>query len=101
MQAPISTVAHWLERMVSTLPMSGSMAALARWNSRMQQPNTSRARLLSRLRRSTGGLLVRSSGRLPCARSGSISAAATPRSTSSVGTSNAAVTKNTAWGVKK
>ena len=41
MQAAISTVAHWLERMVSTLPMSGSMAALARWNSRMQQPNTS------------------------------------------------------------
>ena len=29
-QAAISTVAHWLERMVTTLPINGSMAPLAR-----------------------------------------------------------------------
>jgi hypothetical protein len=29
MQAAIRTVAHWLERVVKTLPISGSMAAFA------------------------------------------------------------------------
>ena len=33
MQAAIRTVAQWLDRMVRTLPISGSIAALASWNS--------------------------------------------------------------------
>ena len=51
MQAAISTVAHSLERIVRTLPISGSMAALASWNSRIETPNTSNAGWLSRLRK--------------------------------------------------
>ena len=34
MQAAINSVAQRLDRMVSTLPISGSIAALARWNSK-------------------------------------------------------------------
>ena len=45
MQAAISTVAHWLERMVTTLPINGSMAALARWNSNRQPAKISSGRL--------------------------------------------------------
>ncbi len=48
-QAPISTVAQWLVRMVSTLPISGSMAALARWKSRRQTPKITSERFCSRL----------------------------------------------------
>ena len=54
MQAAIRTVAHWLDRMVRTLPISGSIAALARWNSSMQPAKISSGRL-----RSSAASLVR------------------------------------------
>ena len=74
MQAAISTVAHSLDRVVSTLPISGSIAALARWNISTQPARMSSGALAQeradagRCRRS--GLL---SGEPPCASSGSIS----------------------------
>ena len=51
MQAPISVDAHALERMVRILPMIGSMAALASWNSKMQPANISSRRSHNTLRR--------------------------------------------------
>ena len=93
MQAPITTVAHWLERVVSTLPMSGSMDALARWNSRMQHPNPTGHAIAEQAARSTAACWCAAPAGCRARAPGSISAAATPRSTASVGTSSAAVTK--------
>ena len=44
MQAPISVDAHALERMVRILPIIGSMAEFASWNSRMQPAKISNRR---------------------------------------------------------
>ena len=87
MQAAISTVAHWLERMVRTLPISGSMAALARWNSMTQPAKISSGRLRSRSLE-LGRAACRRAGaaRPPWARSGSISLGEMVRSASSAGT---------------
>ena len=102
MQAAISTVAHSLERVVRTLPISGSMAALARWNSRIEIPNTSNAGWLSKLRKpredgslADRGAVTRGAATLPCACSGSISCGAMRRSAHQVGMSRAAVTIKT------
>ena len=51
MQAPIRVDAHALERMVRILPMIGSMAALASWNSRMQPAKINSLRSHNTLRR--------------------------------------------------
>ncbi len=74
MHAAISTVAKLLlDRMVSTLPINGSMAALARWNSNRQP-----AKIKSGLFRIRSPGLMRGFfallGGEPWARSGSISA---------------------------
>ena len=47
MQAPMRVDAHSLERIVRMPPISGSIAALASWNSRMQPAKTSSRRLLN------------------------------------------------------
>src|SRR5437016_3795450 len=46
--APIQVEAHSLDRMVNMLPMSGSMAAFATWNSKTQAAKTSKRRVLRR-----------------------------------------------------
>src|SRR6516162_9129840 len=48
MHAAIKIVAHWLERVANTPPISGGIAALARWNSMTQPAKT----ISGRLRRS-------------------------------------------------
>ena len=54
MQAAIRTVAHSLERIVTTLPISGSIEALARWNSKVQ-PARIRSGGLRRTARASAG----------------------------------------------
>ena len=44
MQAAIRTGAHWLDRIVTTPAISGSMAALASWNSSMAPAKISSVR---------------------------------------------------------
>ena len=44
MQAAIKTGAHWLDRIVTTPAISGSMAALASWNSSMAPAKISSVR---------------------------------------------------------
>ena len=98
MQAAISTVAHSpLDRVVSTLPISGSIAALARWNSEHAAGENEQRRLAQdgadRRRRVLGrvggpGRHGRAPDRL---RRGRMRPSA-----SSAGISSAAVTKNTA-----
>ena len=101
MHAAISTVAHLLERVVKTLPMRGSIAALARWNSMTQPAKMISGRFPAKLSSSAASLPVRRSGIPPQARSGSISRGEIRRSTSRAGTSNAAVMKNTARADRK
>ena len=48
MQAAIKTVAHALDRVVRRLPISGRMAALARWNSSTHPAKINNGRLCSR-----------------------------------------------------
>ena len=90
MQAPTIAAAHSLDRMVTTLAVSGSMAALARWNSARQQ-----AKIISgRLRRSIRFVAVGSPGcgsaLPPCARSGSTWPGPISQSATSVGRQSAA-----------
>ena len=86
MQAAISTVAQSLDRMVSTLPISGSMAALARWNSRTQPAKMSSGRLPHQRARPDAAVSAGVAA-LPWARSGSISPGRCRRSASNAGTS--------------
>ena len=77
MQAPISTVAHSAERMVSTLPISGSIAAFAMWNSMTQPARINSPGLRNILEKRTGVFLALRTGAPPCASTGSISAGRT------------------------
>ena len=100
MQAAIKTGAQRAERMVTTLPSNGNMAALARWKSSRQQAKIISGRFCIRSPGLVRGLSVRRFGMAPCARSGSISAGAMLRSASSAGTSKRTVTMKTARGEK-
>jgi hypothetical protein len=101
MQAAISTVAQRLERMVKTLPMSGSMAAFAIWKSMMHPAKISSRRFRMSSSSSLVNLALRRSGGPPCARSGSTSCGEIMRSASRAGPSSPAVTKNTARADRK
>ena len=59
MQAAIRTVAHWLDRIVNTLPISGSMAALARWNSITQPARISSGALAQEVEQLRARLVLR------------------------------------------
>ena len=48
MQAAISTGAHWLERVVTTPAINGSIAALANWNSKTPPAKISNGHCLSK-----------------------------------------------------
>ena len=96
MQAAINTVAHSAERMVTTLPIKGSMAPLARWNSSRQPAKMRSGRLRMSSATLVRGLSVRRRGTAPWARSGSISLGVMVRSAKSAGPSNSTVTMNTA-----
>jgi hypothetical protein len=94
MHAATATVAHSLDRAAISPPSSGSMAALARWNSMMHAAKMSSVRLRIRLRKLAG----RRPGREAL---DAIFADATigmrmVASAISVGMTRAAVTKNTA-----
>ena len=96
MQTAIRTDAQRLERMVSTLPISGSMAAFANWNSMKLPEKISSGRRRAGLRRLDSGRCGGFSGWPPWARSGSTSLVRIYASETSAGTSSTAVTKNTA-----
>ena len=97
MQAAINTVAQWLlERMVSTLPINGSMAALARWNSKQAAGKDEQRPIAHQLAGFGPRLFRRLGGGEPWARSGSISAGEIMRSANSAGPSNNTVTMKTA-----
>ena len=76
MHTAISSVAHRAERIVTALPSSGSMAALARWNNNKQPAKMRSGRLENISLTRVAGLSARGRGVAPCARSGSISAGA-------------------------
>ena len=96
MQAAMRSVAQRAERMVTTLPINGSMAALARWNRSRQPAKMSSGRLcISAPGLTVAGVICggrprpirRRRGGAPWARSGSISLRAIERSAISAGTS--------------
>ena len=99
MQVAINIVAHSpLDRVVSTLPISGSIAALARWNMSTQPPRMNSGALCRMVLIGAGVCSGVSGTRPPWASSGSTSRGRMRPSASSAGISSAAVTKNTQRG---
>ena len=94
MQAATSVVAHALERMVTMLAISGSMAVFASWKKVTHAAKVSSGRLVKRLAKPA--VALRPSSSPPWARTGSISFGGMCLSVISVGTISAAVTRNTA-----
>ncbi len=90
MHAPIRVDAHWLERRVKIPPISGSMAAFASWNSRMQPANTNSRRSLNTLR------TVVVAAPISVSRGRSTSPMRMRASANMAGAASAAVRKNTA-----
>ncbi len=90
-QAPIRVDAHSLERIVRMLPINGSIAAFASWNSRMQPAKASSRRLLNALRHPIVAAPVGSSFRR------STSLVRMRASANMAGAASTAVRKNTAW----
>src|SRR6185437_10967152 len=97
MQAPTKAAAHSLERMVMTLAVSGSIAALARWNRATQPAKIMSGRLRNRPRNVAVGLPGCGAALPPWALSGSTWPAPMSQSDTSVGIQRAAVTKKTDW----
>ena len=95
MQAAISTGAHWLDRVVTTPAISGSIAALASCSS-----STLEAKISSGRRRTRPTTLVAlasgtSRSTAPCAWATSISRSRMRASASRVGIASMKVTRNT------
>src|ERR1700733_3195751 len=95
MHAAISTGAQWLERVVTTPAINGSIAALASCSSSTQPAKISRGRWRIRFR--TLVALASGSSRVtaPCAWAASISRSRMRESASSVGIASRKVTRNT------
>ena len=97
MQAATSVVAQVLERMVTMLAISGSMAAFASWKMPTQTAKVGSDRLVRSRRSAAPVVAVRPRASPPCARIGSIWFAGMCASAMSVGMVSSAVTRKTAW----
>src|ERR1043166_9830068 len=97
MHAAIDAVAHSLARVAMTPPMSGSIAALARWNSRMQHAKMMSGRVVRRRGQGAADDGADRSNISARSRYGATSLIRMRASASTVGTTNAAVTRNPAW----
>ena len=95
MQKAIRTGAHWLDRVVTTPAINGSIAALASCNSNMLPAKISSARSRTRLSTLVGLASGSSRGTEPCARAMSTSASRMRDSESNVGIARMNVTRNT------
>jgi hypothetical protein len=95
MQAAISTGAHWLDRVVTTPAMIGSIAALASCSSSTLPAKINNGRRRTRL--STLVALTSGTSRItaPWARAASISCSRIRASASKVGIARTKVTRNT------
>src|SRR6516165_5503155 len=91
MQAAIKVEAHSLARKVTIPAISGSMAAFASWNSKMQPANINNRRSLNTLRTVAVGAAT------PVLRGRSAAPMRMRVSAKMAGAASAAVKKNTAW----
>ena len=95
MQAAISTGAHWLDRVVTTPAISGSIAALASCSSSTLPAKISSGRWRIRLQTLVALASATSRTTAPCARAASISRSRIRISASKVGIARMKVTRNT------